>query len=143
MIRLVLGLDELVIKWVRAQLPGTLDFGPATAIGVADGTRLIAGVVYSNYHGHMIEVSVASTDRRWVSRNILRGLFAYPWQQLGVGRMQVTIAKRDKHTRKFVERLGFRYEGTGRKAWPDGSDACIYSLLRHEAERWLKEKPSE
>jgi RimJ/RimL family protein N-acetyltransferase len=142
MINLVLGLDPLVAKWVQERIPGARELTPHKAIGIADGTKLIAGVVFSNYHGYMIEVSIAATDRRWANRRTLNVLFAYPFSQLKVRRLQVTIAKRNKYVRKFVQRLGFVYEGTGRQAWPDGGDACVYSMLRHEC-RWLKENKNE
>ena len=137
-IRLVFGHDEYVAKWVQQRIPAAPDFGPCTAIGVADDNRLIAGVVYNNFHGYMVEVSMASIDPRWCNRRTMRALFKYPFEQLKVRRLQITMAKRDKKTRKLFERMGFKFEGTGRQAWPDGTDACVYSLLRHEC-RWLKE----
>ena len=138
MIQLVFGHDTVVTQWVQQQLPGISDFGPCAAIGVADGNRLIAGVVYTNYHGHMIEASLAATDRRWANRRILRGLFRYPFAQLQVRRFQVTIAKRNKSVRRFVVRLGFKFEGIGREGWHSGGDCAVYSMLRKDAERWLK-----
>ncbi len=138
MIQLVIGQDEAVALWVQQRIPAALDFSPCTAIGVADDGRLIAGAVYNNYQGYMIEISMASISPRWCNRRTLRALLGYPFEQLKVRRLQFTIAKRDKKTRKLWERLGFKYEGTGRQAWPDGSDSCVYSMLKHEC-RWLKE----
>ena len=137
MIRLVVGVSELVTKWVQRQFPDAPNFAPCRAIGIADGNRIIAGVVYNNYCGHIITVSMVSTDRRWCNRRIIRALLAYPFEQLKVCRVQVNVAKRNKHTRKLLERAGFKFEGRRRQAWPDGSDAIEYSMLRCEAERWL------
>ena len=142
MIRLALGLDELVAAWVSKQLPDAPDFGKCTAIGVVDGNRMIAGVVYNNYHGHMIEASIAAIDPRWCKRTILRAIFSYPFKQLGVTRLQVTIAKRNKRARRFVERLGFKFEGVGRKALPDGKDAAVYSILDNEV-KWIRNTGNE
>lgn len=142
MIQLVLGHDEHVARWVRGQFPQIASFGRCTAIGVADDNRLIAGVVYYNYHGHMIDASFAATDPRWCNRRILRAMFAYPWAQLQVRRLQVTIAKRDKRGRRTLERVGFKLEGVMRKAMSDGMNACIYSMLREEC-KWLKEQNHE
>ncbi len=140
-IRLVVGRDAQVAKWVRHQLPEHPDFGLCTAIGIARDKRLIAGIVYNNYHDYMVEASIAAIDPRWATRRVLWAIFFYPFEQLKVRRLQVTCAKHNKHTRKFNERLGFQYEGTGREAWPDGSGACVYSMLRKEC-RWLKETPN-
>ena len=139
MIHLVFGLDRQVAQWVREQIPDRPDFGQCTAIGVAEDKRMIAGVVFNNYRGHMIEASIAATDPCWCNKTVLHAFFAYPWLQLKVRRLQVIVAKKNKHSRHFVERLGFKFEGLCRKAMPDGTDACVYSQLRHEC-RWLKEE---
>lgn len=137
MIRLVTNMSEMVAKWVQSQFPDAPNFAPCTAIGIADDTRLIAGVVYNNYCGHMVTVSMASTGRRWCNRRTIRALLAYPFEQLKVRRLEANVAKRNKHTRRLLERAGFKPEGCRRAAMPDGSDAIEYSMLRHEAERWL------
>ena len=137
MIRLVTNMSEMVAKWVQSQFPDAPNFAPCTAMGVVDGNKIIAGVVYHNYHNHMIEASMASISPKWCNRRIGRALLAYPFEQLKVRRFQMTVAKRNKRMRRFLERLGFKPEGRRRAAMPDGSDAIEYSMLRHEAERWL------
>lgn len=142
---LLYGFDKEISNWVSQRI-GYIDFGLCTAIGVARNNTLVAGIVYSNYikspQGHpiSIEISMNSIDKRWCSRDNLNALLSYPFIQLGVKRVQSTCAKKDKTTRKFLERLGFTLEGVGRKAWPLGGDCTVYSLLRHEC-RWLKECP--
>ena len=139
------GCDEYVAKWVAAHIDGCpgFDLEKAKTIGVLDQFsprqpgRLICGVVYSEYRGHSIEATIASTDPRWASRRVLFYFFAYPFNELGVERLQTTVAKKNKQARKFNERLGFKYEGTGRKAWPDGSHACQYAMMKNEC-RWIK-----
>ena len=138
MIQLVVGQDVYVSRWVQQQFPHITTFGDYTAIGIAEGNRLIAGVVYYNYHGHMIDASIAAADPRWCSRRVLRALFSYPFRQLGVRRLQVSVAKRDKRGRRMLERVGFKFEGLRRQACHDGADACEFSMLRHEAEQWLE-----
>ena len=142
-ITVITGYDIEVAQWVRSQLEGINDFGPCTALGIARDDQIIVGVVYSNYHkglnghGGMIEGSIAATDPRWCTRDTIRLFLHYPFRQLGVRRFQATVAKRNKKARRFIERLGFVYEGTGRRAWSDARDACVYSMLPEEATRWL------
>lgn len=143
MIDIIYGLDELVAEWVSQQLPGRPELKPCVAIGFAIEDRIIAGAVFNNYRGGSIEWSMAATDKRWMTRRTLRAIFAYPFVQVSVRRLQVTVAKRDKRTRKMVQRLGFKFEGIGRKAMSDGSDAAVYSLLRHEAQKWLPDVPTQ
>ena len=141
----IVGRDQEVARWVLERLPDIADFGPCTAIGVARNQQPVAGVVYNNYHrglngsGPMVEGTIVATDPRFLTRGVIRALLAYPFCQLGARRFQVTVAKRNKRARKFIERLGFVYEGTGRRAWSDARDACVYSMLPEEAVKWLGE----
>lgn len=136
MLDIVLGLDDQVSKWVALRIDGLPNFGKCRTIGIHQDGRMLAGIVFHNYDGNSIEISMAADDPRWCTRQIVRDVLGWPFKQLGVRRMQVTILKRNKKARKFVERLGFVYEGTGRKAAPGGLDMCVYSMLKTEAERW-------
>lgn len=133
--------DAFVKKWVGEKI-GDPDFGPSSAIGVMNGPSLVAGIVYSNYIQHKgkpisIEISCAAIDKRWANRTTLKALFEYPFNQLFVDRVQVSIPVESKGVRKFNEKLGFKYEGTGRKAHFLGGDMDVLSMLKHECE-WIK-----
>ena len=142
LIRCFYNADEDVTRWVEQELDTPLP-RPSIAIGVLDGETPIAGVTYTHYledhhtgQPRSLEMSIASTSARWCTRNTLNQFFRYPFQTVGVERVSVTIHKKNKHTRNFVERLGFVYEGKGRRAWPTGGDAVVYSMLPHEC-RWI------
>jgi len=133
--KLVFGEDKLVADWVY----GTLRLDPPatyTSIGVADGVRLVAGVVYSNFRGCDIEMVAASSTTRWLSRGRLAAFFAYPFEQLGCRRVTGIVDKGNKHSRRWMLKLGFKLEGVAREAMDNGHDACIYGLLRREC-RWI------
>ena len=136
----VSGMDRIVAPWVAARigLPAE-SFDPCTCIGVVLGGKLVAGVVFNNYHpypqGAVIEASIAASTPRWCTRTVLRDCFSYPFVQLGVTRMQVTCLKSNKHGRKFVEKLGFKIEGVARRMWSGAHDAAVYSMLPQEC-RW-------
>lgn len=125
-----------VVLWTEEQL--NLRFEKAAGIGVALDGRLVAGVVYSEYRPNVpaIEASIAATDPAWASRQVLRAIFAYPFNQLGVVRLSATTAKSNKPAREFLVRLGFQLEGIGRRAFPGGGDAAVYSMLKAECS-WL------
>lgn len=141
-VTLIDNTPEEVTRWVEMKLGMQLD-RPSTAIGVAIGDMPIAGVVYTRYledpHDatpRSIEMSIASVSPKWCTRRTLYQFFKYPFRDLKVGRVSVTIHRKNKKTRKLVERLGFVYEGKGRRAWPTGGDAVVYSMLPHEC-RWI------
>lgn len=140
-IELLYGYDESVAKWVSEKI-GNPDFGLCRAIGVLKDDNLIAGVVYSNYiespdgRPIMCEISMAAIDKRWANKYTLNKLFAYPFIQLKVERVQVSTPVESRGVRKINEKLGFIYEGTARKAHFLGGDVDVLSMLKHEC-RWL------
>lgn len=144
--KLIYGQNHILVPWICAQLdihhPGLCQ-----AIGVEKDGQIIAGCLYNNYRidnwgkSLSIEISLATIDKRWATRGNIVAMLAYPFHDLRVKRVQLTIAKRNKSVRRFVERLGFTLEGVARKAHEDGTDAAIYSLLWYENKWKLKERP--
>lgn len=138
MATLVFGADAEVAEWVRARTPWVTSFGDCAAIGVANGARLVAGVVYSNYRGGSIEASIAADEPGWCRRGVLAGLFSYPWEQLRVRRITCIIPAENARSLRLCRGLGFKEEGRVRRAFDDGSDAILLGQLREEC-RWLAE----
>ena len=138
----VAGMDAMVIEWVAARLDmPPADFLPCTAVAVVHGAEMLAGAVYyqfrPNAHGGTMEAALASVSPRWCTRAVLASLFAYPFAQVKVARLQVSIAKKNKPARRLAERLSFKLEGVGRRLWDGRQDAVIYSMLPEEC-RWLQ-----
>lgn len=140
-VNIVLHRDAEIIAWVRERSPDPLvreyGFGPCSAIGVSDGVKLVAGVVYHEYRGHSIQLSMASESPRWCTRRTLRALLGYPFKQLHVARITACTAKSNTALRSLVDRLSFRLEGTIRCGLDGKQDLLIYGLLREEAEQWI------
>lgn len=141
---IVFGQDSHIIQWVSRELGG-LYFDPSmcAAVGIAHNSNLVAGIVYNNLQmrpgtvtPYAIEMTIASVDKRWCTRHNLRILFAYPFRQLKLKRVQATCARNNKKVRMFLLRLGFRFEGITRESWPFGGDSAVYSMLEPEC-KWL------
>ena len=139
--RLVAG-DELypylppIADLIREHLPGFTGVENHQAIAVVEDEAPLAVILYGNYTLTDLHMHIASNNRAWCKRGMLRGLFEYPFEQVGVSRVTAMVAKRNKHARQFVERLGFRHEGTHPKGFPDGGTACSYGLLKENC-KWL------
>lgn len=133
------GADDLVRAFVQARIRESREggFGPSTALGVVRDGKLLGGVVYNNFNGHDIHASYAFDNPKWASRAVLRILFGYPFNQLGVVRMTAVIGRRNKHARKMVERLGFKQEGVHPKAVDGRQDAISYGCLRANC-KWIE-----
>ena len=141
MIEVSVEMQNEAIDFV-ADRTGTTAANMLPAIGAAvlkDG-ELKGAAVFNNYHvlhkGSWCEVSVAIDDVECVSRRTLRQIFEYPFEQLCVSRLQAVTAVTNQRCRSFIERLGFKLEGVGRRAHDGEQDAAVYSMLPAEC-RWL------
>lgn len=114
-------------------------WGNYTAIGLVRDGALVAGVVYNNFGGAGVCAHIgAVTGGRWMTREFLRAIFDYPFAQLGKRRITGLVARRNKSARRFVENLGFKYEGCVRHAL-EKDDLICYGMLRAEC-RFLTAK---
>lgn len=135
--------QEHIKQWVSTALGG-IDLGVGAAIGFIKDDKLAAAVYYNNFRLSpkkqpiSIEANIVVIDKSVVTRDTLNELFSYPFIRLGVKRVGATVAKRNKHTRRLLQRLGFKYEGVARKAWHFGEDCAVYSLLKPEC-KWIED----
>lgn len=137
---ILLDHKEYVAGWVCKRLRGAempaADGRWFEALGFLDAReQLCGGVVYYDYFGHDI-TAVAAGEGQWLTPLKTKAIFLYPFAQLGCRRMSVSAARKNKRSRRFIERLGFRLEGVKRKGLPDGQDEMLYGMLKSEC-RWL------
>ena len=94
------GHSQTVAAFIAKLIPGCeRGFGPCQAIGVLnDAGELVGGWVYYDYdpEAGVIQVSGAATDKRWLTRPVLKALFAYPWDDLGC---QMIVTRQSVHNK--------------------------------------------
>lgn len=98
-----------IIRFVEIGLwGGARQFGEATAMGWADETGIVAGFVWHNFEpdAGAIEVSGYSTRRNWATPEIVRDLFAYPFDQLGLRIVCARHSARNRPVRRIWAALG-------------------------------------
>lgn len=144
---LIYGQDAQVMHWACREMKlKPYPDGLYRAIGIVHNGKNIGACIWHNYHEDnfgkplLIEVTLVTIDKRWATRQNIRELFQYPFQQLRVKRVQATTSRKAKRVRSTLSRLGFKFEGIVRDAHPMGGDAAHYSILRNEC-FWLKENP--
>lgn len=125
--------NEAVAAWVAMHLPyvGEDGFGPCIAMSIMDDQTRIGGVIYHRYMGYDCEMSIYTESRKWAQKGIVKKIFDYPFQQLGVRRVTAMIAVDNHRAQRLVQRLGFVKEGHLRLGFGD-QDACLYGLLRSQ-----------
>ena len=145
--RLHFGADEYVAAWVSERIPHMRGepFGPCAAIAVlGDDGRMLGGVVYHNYRPRFrdIEMSAAADSKRWLTKEVLRGIFRYPFVQLQVRRVTMITGQRNDEARKLLRGLGFKQEGVIRRGLGN-QDALVFGFMASEWRRskFFEEKP--
>jgi hypothetical protein len=121
---ILIGADEMVKAFVAPRLPHGGHFGPRdTALGVIRSGKLVGGVVYHDYTGSTVFVSIAFDD---------------PFNTLKVENFLAGTGRKNKRARKLLEGLGFELVGMVKNYWGIGKDSALYQMPRSKC-RWLKE----
>ena len=106
MLKYLYGADEIVAKFVSQMIPHCRrGFAPdARAIGVLRDDKLVAGMVYHNFDidAELIEMSGASIDPRWLTRETLARVYGYPFLQCDV---QMTFMRVPAENERLLRQL--------------------------------------
>jgi RimJ/RimL family protein N-acetyltransferase len=89
---------------------------------------------FERYNGSDIEVHYGG-ERGFLRKSFLRACARYVFLQLGCDRITGRIPANRPQAIRLGERLGFRHEGTLRRAH-QGTDILIFGMLKEEC-RWL------
>lgn len=122
---------EGVARWMRDRLREPIPDKYEVIAVIHDG-RLAAAMLYYNFFGNSINLSLVSDTPRCASKGVFKAMLGYPFKQLGVNRVTAMIRKKNRRSRKLAEGLGFRLEGVMRKADPDGRDLCVYGITKDD-----------
>lgn len=130
--------DEM-LAW--ATVRGGIKFrDDAAAIGVRSDDALHGVVVFDSFTTTGCWVSVVSDGgRKWITRELIIKVFAYPFIQLGYPRLNSFVSVNNADAIRFNEHFGFKREGILREAGEQGEDLIVYGMLRREC-RWLPER---
>lgn len=138
------GADADVCRWASSEFFGRPDlFDGDKAIGIVRDGKLIAAAMYSDFKArpdgtvYSVEMSAITIDKRWATRHNLRAIFAYPFIQLGLERVQMVTSVTNEGVNKVLPKLGFQKEGVIRKGYVLGGDAYVWGMLKEECE-WIK-----
>lgn len=112
----------------------------AAAIGVRSDEGLHGVIVFDSFTTTGCWVSVVSDGgRKWITRELIIRVFAYPFIQLDYPRLNSFVSVNNADAIRFNEHFGFQREGILREAGEKGEDLIVYGMLRREC-RWLPER---
>lgn len=138
------GEKEAMLTWAAERLP--IDFGPPDltyTIGVYRARQLACVCVYHDFRKTDIRMSIAAETPRWATREVVQFLLFWPfWAHPTLRRLTAVIRRRNARSRKLVEGLGFRCEGTHLDLFDD-DDGVSYAMTRRwwSRSRWFLPDP--
>lgn len=79
------------------------------SMAVLDGPDLIAGTLYHNWHPEagVIELSSFSLSKRWLTRRVIRAMFALPFVRLGCQLVVLRVSERNTGMCQIARTFGF------------------------------------
>jgi RimJ/RimL family protein N-acetyltransferase len=126
-------LDEnrFFLAWIGKRIPYA-SFGDSQCIAVYRSDKIAAVICYTNYRKVDIEMSFASDNPRWATRQMIAVLLSFPFVQLKVQRVTSMILKSNKRARKLIVGAGFVEEGAHRHAGPNKELMLSYGMTRDD-----------
>ena len=129
--RIVVDTDRIV-AFVR-EYYGLSRSDGQKGIGLETDGELVGGVVFDDWTIHNIFMHVASKPGvNWLTRDFLRIVYDYPFNQLGCSRVSAWIEDSNIRSKKFCEHLGYKKEALLSGAARDGGDVHIYRMRKEE-----------
>lgn len=134
-------IDDRMLEWIAQRIPAMgsgYQWQMASAIGLVAKGKIIAGMALHTYlpHYKSCELTFAAETPLWATKQSIRALLAWPFEQLGIERLTSIIASSNKRAIRLHEGLGYTLEGVCRQGCrPD--DAMIYGLLKTETPEWM------
>lgn len=141
MLDYVYGHDEAVAHFVAQLIPECRERGfprSSKAIGVIDGDKLIAGLVYHNYspEAGVIEMSGAAIPGKyWLTRETLKRIYQYPFLTVGCQMVLMRVAE-DNVVLRTLAQLNYTFIRIPRLLGRD-KDAIVCTLTY---EAWASNK---
>jgi RimJ/RimL family protein N-acetyltransferase len=80
------------------------------SMAVLHGDQMVAGTLYHNWHPEsgVIELTSASTDRRWLTRPVVRAMFHMAFDMVGAQLAVLRVSERNTDMVEIARRFGFR-----------------------------------
>ncbi len=89
------AMNQAVKMWIENRIwDDGRELPPCVTMGVFEDKKIVAGVAFHDYQPKegVMEISAASESRRWLTRNVLKNIFGYVFNE---ARCQLCVARID------------------------------------------------
>jgi len=133
--RLVFDRKELISTWVAAKTEQVTTSGDHYAMGVMEGSTVVAGVVFNNFNGANATMHVAVDKSGKILIKLFQAAYDYAFNQCKLKRVTGMVPTSMPDVIAFDQKLGFEYEFTMKDAHPDG-DMVVLCGTPESCKRW-------
>lgn len=123
--------------WLGAKLNWLLPQN-TYCIGQLKNNLIIGAVGFTHHINKSILIHSAGLDKTWVSRDLLRAVFDYPFNQLGCNVLIGQVGSKNHAAKRFNEHLGFKTVCVIKDAHENG-DLVIQTMTKDKC-KYLERK---
>lgn len=143
--------SEPIAAWVAARIPYVDDFGPCRAVGVVGAGKLLAGVVFHDYHpsedflhendlaAGTMQISMAAESPLWARKSTIGQILQYPFEGLDCYRVWTATPIDNTMALRVNEHIGFTREAVCHSAFGRGRHGVLMRLLRPDYDKLFRE----
>lgn len=138
---LIHGRSPEMLAWMARQVPHAPPlerWGHYRTTGVMsdDGpaAQLMAVIAWTSYNPDYgtVQVSAASVNPRWASRETIRNVLSYPFGVLNCNKVWAAVPHTNVRVSRFMRAIGFTREGILKDHMGPGVNTEVWRMLRHE-----------
>lgn len=133
-------LNDAVADFVSVLIFGTPGgFQNYGTMAVFDDGKLIAGVVFYDWDkdSGVMQLSAASSSKRWLTRTVLHDMFAHPFVTFGCQMIVLRVAPENEQMADIARRYGFSEYLIPRLGGRD-KDQILFTLTD---DQWRQKEP--
>ena len=126
-----------VAQFVSTLTECTIPPSGGAAIGLLRDDELVAGVLYEDFTGEggSITGTIAVVPGAVMGKEFTRAIFAYPFKQLGVGKIIALVSNINWKSVRLVNHMGFIETAVVQGYYPD-ADLIVFEMSATDC-RWL------
>jgi hypothetical protein len=134
---LVYDRKDLIGTWVAIQTGQDTTWGDFYAMGIMDGSSILAGVVFNNFNQQNCMVHIAVRRRTKLILKLFTAVCDYAFNVCKLKRITGMVPTDQPDVIAFDKHLGFREEFIMKDAG-NSSDMQVLVLTPADATRWLE-----
>lgn len=129
-----------VSQFVSSLTKCTIPSSGGAAIGLLRDDDFVAGVLYEDFTGEggSITATIAVAPGAVMVREFVSAIFAYPFKQLGVGKIIALVSSTNWKSVRLVKHMGFVETAVVQGYYPD-ADLIVFEMSAANC-RWLGEE---